>query len=31
VVRYLNGDKSQGPNQFSLAFFQVCWEVLKEH
>lgn len=30
VVRSLNGDKAPGPNGFSLAFFQLCWEVVKE-
>jgi hypothetical protein len=30
VVRNLNGDKALGPDGFSLAFFQKCWEVLKE-
>jgi hypothetical protein len=30
VVRDLNGDKALGPNGFFMAFFQKCWEVLKE-
>lgn len=23
-------EKAPGPNNFSIRFFQVCWEVLKE-
>jgi hypothetical protein len=30
VVRNLNGDKVLGLDGFSIAFFQKCWEVLKE-
>jgi hypothetical protein len=30
VVRTLNGDKAQGLYGFSTAFFQTCWEVIKE-
>jgi hypothetical protein len=30
VVKTLNGDKTSGLDGFSLAFFQSCWEVLKE-
>jgi hypothetical protein len=30
VMRDLNGDKTPDPNRFSMAFFQKCWEVLKE-
>jgi hypothetical protein len=30
VVKNLNGDKAPGPDEFSLGFFQTCWEVLKE-
>jgi hypothetical protein len=26
----MEGDKAQGPNGFSIAFFQVCWEIVKE-
>jgi hypothetical protein len=30
VVRDLNGDKAQGPDGFTIAFFLRCWEVMKE-
>jgi hypothetical protein len=30
VVRAMNSDKALGPYGFSMAFFQVCWVVLKE-
>jgi len=30
VVRDLNGDKAPGLDGFSMAFFQECWEVVKE-
>jgi hypothetical protein len=30
VVMALEGDKAPGPDGFSIAFFQVCWEVIKE-
>jgi len=30
VVKTLNDDKAWGLDGFSLAFFQACWEVLKE-
>jgi hypothetical protein len=30
VVKALNGDKVPSPSCFSMAFFQFCWEVLKE-
>jgi hypothetical protein len=29
VVRDLNGDKAPGPDRFTLAFFQKCWDFLK--
>lgn len=29
VVRTFNGGKALGPDGFSLAFFQSCWEVVK--
>jgi hypothetical protein len=29
VVRDLNGDKAPGPNSFTMAFFQKCWEIVK--
>ena len=28
VVSGFNGDKSLGPNGFSMAFFQSCWSIL---
>jgi hypothetical protein len=30
VVKALKGDKALGPDSFLLAFFQSCWEILKE-
>jgi hypothetical protein len=27
----MNRDKAPSPDGFSLAFFQSCWEILKEH
>jgi hypothetical protein len=30
VVRKLKGDKTPGPDGFSMAFFQKCWEVVKK-
>ena len=29
VIREFNGDKSPGPDGFSMAFFQACWGILK--
>ena len=29
VIKEFNGDKSPGPNSFSMAFFQACWGILK--
>jgi hypothetical protein len=29
VIFGMDGDKAPGPDGFSLAFFQACWEVLK--
>ena len=26
----LNGDKAPGPDGFSMAFWQCCWDVVKE-
>jgi hypothetical protein len=31
VVRDLNGDKAPGPDCFTMAFFQKCWEILKKN
>jgi hypothetical protein len=30
VVRVMNGDKAPGPDGFTMAFFQKCWEILKK-
>jgi len=30
VVRNLNGDKVPRPDGFTMAFFQKCWDVLKQ-
>jgi hypothetical protein len=30
VISHMNGDKSSGPDGFSMAFFQTCWQVIKE-
>jgi hypothetical protein len=30
VVRVLNGGKAMSLDGFSVAFFQTCWEVIKE-
>ena len=30
VVRKMKGDKALGPDGFSMAFFQKCWEVIKK-
>ena len=29
VINNLNGEKTPGPDGFSVAFFQSCWSVLK--
>jgi hypothetical protein len=29
VVKGMNRDKAPGPDGFSMAFFQVCWDVIK--
>ena len=31
VVSGFNGDKSPGPDGFSIAFFQSCWSILKSN
>jgi hypothetical protein len=30
VVNGFNGDKAPGSDGFPMAFFQICWSVLKE-
>ena len=30
VLNGFNGDKTPGPDGFSMAFFQSCWSVLKK-
>ncbi|XP_035544681.1 uncharacterized protein LOC118348042 [Juglans regia] len=30
VIRNMNKDKAPGPDGFTMAFFQVCWEVVRE-
>lgn len=30
VAKDLNGDKTLGLDSFSIAFFQSCWNVIKE-
>ena len=30
VVKGMDRDKAPGPDGFSMAFFQDCWEVIKE-
>ena len=29
VIKEFNGDKSLGPDSFSMAFFRACWGILK--
>lgn len=29
VVKGMNSDKEPGPDDFSMAFFQACWNVIK--
>ena len=31
VIKEFNGDKSPGPDGFSMAFFQACWGILKSN
>ena len=31
VIKEFNGDKSPGPDRFSMAFFQACWGILKSY
>ena len=30
VIKDYDGDKSPGPDGFSMAFFQSCWDFLKQ-
>jgi hypothetical protein len=30
VVRKMKGDKAPGPDGFSMAIFQKCWEVIRK-
>jgi hypothetical protein len=30
VIQNFKGDKAPGPDGFSMAFFQKCWEILKK-
>ncbi|KAF5442537.1 hypothetical protein F2P56_035184 [Juglans regia] len=30
VIKGMAGDKAPGPDGFSMAFFQTCWDVLKD-
>jgi hypothetical protein len=30
VIKELQGDKSPGPDGFSLSFMRTCWEVIKK-
>jgi hypothetical protein len=29
VVNGMNSEKAPGPDSFTMAFFQVCWDVIK--
>jgi hypothetical protein len=29
VIKGMDGDKASGPDGFSMAFFQECWDVIK--
>ena len=29
VAMKMNGNKASGPEGFSMAFFQVCWDVVR--
>jgi hypothetical protein len=29
VLKGFNGDKAPGPDGFSLAFFQICWDIIR--
>ena len=31
VVKAINGDKVLGPNSYSMALYQACWDMLKEN
>jgi len=30
VVKGMNNDKASGPDSFTMAFFQACYDVIKE-
>jgi hypothetical protein len=30
AVRGMSGDKAPGPDEFTMAFYQACWSVIKE-
>ena len=30
ALSVLNGDKTPGPNEFTLAFWQFCWDFVKD-
>lgn len=29
MVKIMNSDKALGPDEFSMAFFQDCWDVIQ--
>ena len=29
VIKGFNGDKAPGPDKFPMAFFQVCWDIIR--
>ena len=31
VVKDFEGDKAPGPDDFPMAFFQACWDVIKSN
>jgi len=30
IIKQCDGDKAPGPDGFTMSFFKVCWEILKE-